>query len=59
MGIMSGGEYSSENRILNELSFALDLYEKIGCRVIDVTTKTIEETTSDIITIIDQNRNTN
>lgn len=56
MGILSGGEYSSDNRILSELKYALDLYDRIGCKVIDVTTKTIEETTSDIITFINQNK---
>ena len=55
MGITSGGEYSSDNRVVSELDYALDLYKKIGCEVIDVTTKTIEETTSDIIQIIDSN----
>lgn len=56
MGITEGGEYSSDDRIINELKFALDLYEKLGCKIIDVTTKTIEETTLDIITYINNSK---
>ena len=56
MGIYSESEYSSDSRITRELNFALDLYKRLGCTIIDVTSKTIEETTAEIITIINKNK---
>ncbi|WP_099203142.1 pyruvate, water dikinase regulatory protein [Miniphocaeibacter massiliensis] len=56
MGILDGGNYSSDSRIVQELRFAMDLYNRLNCKVIDVTRKTIEETTLDIISYINSNK---
>ncbi len=56
LGINSFAEYSSDDRIDKELSFAVELYEKLGCTVIDVSTKTIEETSVEIISIFESNK---
>lgn len=49
LGINFFAEYSSNDRIDEELNYALELYRKIGCKVIDVTNKTIEETSVEIV----------
>ncbi|WP_018658837.1 pyruvate, water dikinase regulatory protein [Allofustis seminis] len=48
-GISNITPYSCEERVQKELSFAMNLYEKLGCKVINVTSRSIEETASLII----------
>lgn len=52
MGLMSSADYASIGRILDELDYAEDLMKKIGCPVIDVSNKAIEETASKILKIM-------
>lgn len=43
-GLSPDTSYSNMNEINNELKFAKDLYDKIGCYVINVANRSIEET---------------
>lgn len=53
-GLSPDTHYSSVERIQNELSFAQELYEKLGCQIIDVANKSIEETAAIIINSLEQ-----
>ena len=44
VGLPFGAKYAALERVADELEFALDLYKQLGCRVIDVTERAIEET---------------
>ncbi|MCD9026114.1 pyruvate, water dikinase regulatory protein [Cohnella silvisoli] len=44
VGLPKGAKYASLERVVEELEFAQDLYKELGCMVIDVTEKAIEET---------------
>ena len=55
LGLGDSARYATEQRIEEELNYFHDLVEKIGCPVIDVSDKAIEETANDIISIIEQN----
>ncbi len=46
MGLSANSEYARVDRIYEELEFANKLFNKIGCPVIDVSNKAIEETAS-------------
>ena len=48
-GMNPDTEYSKLDRIDRELVFAKDLYDKLGCLVINVSKKSIEETAAIII----------
>src|SRR5690554_3167880 len=49
LGLHDTANYASVDRIQRELEFSLDIMMKIGCEIIDVSTKAIEETASIII----------
>lgn len=51
LGLTSNASYASMERIYHELEYAHDVYKKLGCPVIDVTNKAIEETASRILEI--------
>ncbi|MBF7017001.1 pyruvate, water dikinase regulatory protein [Staphylococcus durrellii] len=55
LGLGDSARYATEQRIKEELEYFHDLIDKIGCPVIDVSDKAIEETANDIISIIEQN----
>ena len=48
LGLPDNSIYSNSNRILEELEYSSRIMKKIGCPVIDVSAKAIEET-ADII----------
>ncbi len=48
--------YAKIDRLLDELDFAKKLYRRIGCRVLDVTNKAIEETAGNILEIYFKNK---
>lgn len=52
LGLDSKANYASMERILQELEYADRIMKKIGCPVIDVSTKAVEETASIIIQIL-------
>ncbi|MBO8158664.1 pyruvate, water dikinase regulatory protein [Thermosyntropha sp.] len=51
LGLKGQASYADEKRILEELEFADKVMKKIGCPVIDVTNKAVEETASKILEI--------
>lgn len=46
--------YSDDSRIEKELDYAKEIMNKIGCKIINVTDKTIDETSNEIISYIDK-----
>lgn len=44
LGLSNDANYASMNRILQELDYAEKIMKKLGCPVIDVSTKAVEET---------------
>ncbi|WP_431308759.1 pyruvate, water dikinase regulatory protein [Alicyclobacillus fastidiosus] len=46
LGLVSQANYASDERILEELAYAADVMKRIGCPVIDVTDRAVEETAS-------------
>ncbi|WP_314002569.1 pyruvate, water dikinase regulatory protein [uncultured Paenibacillus sp.] len=49
MGLPETASYASEKRITEELAFADDVMETVGCKRIDVTRRSIEETAAIIL----------
>ncbi len=52
IGLDEASSYSSEKRILEELEYGYDTFKKLGCQVIHVEDKAIEETAALITEII-------
>lgn len=55
LGLNSGANYASLERILNELEYADKIMKRIGCPIIDVSNKAIEETSEIILTLLRKN----
>lgn len=51
LGITSNADYTSMERIQKELAYAESLMKRIGCTVIDVTNKAVEETAGKVLEI--------
>lgn len=51
LGLASNADYASMERILKELEYAEGFMKKIGCSVIDVTNRAVEETASRVLEI--------
>nr|WP_243131579.1 pyruvate, water dikinase regulatory protein [Desulfallas thermosapovorans] len=51
LGLTSNADYASMERILKELEYAEMIMKKIGCPIIDVTNKAVEETASRVLEI--------
>ncbi|NLJ99712.1 MAG: kinase/pyrophosphorylase [Clostridia bacterium] len=49
LGLMPGADYASHQRILKELEYAEAVMKKIGCPIIDVTNRAVEETASKVL----------
>ncbi|PTE71949.1 kinase/pyrophosphorylase [Staphylococcus devriesei] len=54
LGLGDSARYANEARIKEEISYFEDIVERIGCPVIDVSDKAIEETANDVIHLIEQ-----
>lgn len=54
LGLTSQANYASMERILAELDFAESVMKKVGCPVVNVSNKAVEETANKIIDIIRQ-----
>jgi regulator of PEP synthase PpsR (kinase-PPPase family) len=52
MGLASQAQYASFERILDELEYAEKIMKRVGCPVIDVSNKAIEETANLILDIL-------
>ncbi len=51
LGLTSNADYASMERILKELEYSENTMKKVGCPIIDVTNKAIEETASRVLEI--------
>lgn len=51
LGLGSGADYANPNRIIQELEYAENLFKRIGCAVIDVTNRAVEETAGRVLEI--------
>jgi len=51
LGLVATADYASMERILKELDYAEKIMKKVGCPVIDVSNKAVEETASKILQI--------
>ena len=56
LGLGDTARYATEARIQEELDYFDELVSKVGCPVIDVTDKAIEETANDIIYLIEESK---
>lgn len=55
LGLPNGSNYASLGRILDELDFADRIMKKVGCPIIDVSNKAIEETSGIILSLLSKN----
>jgi hypothetical protein len=58
MGLPKSSSYASMERILNEIDYAEAIMKKIGCPIIDVSNKAVEETAEIIINQLKKYKNT-
>lgn len=56
LGLTSQANYASFERILEELEYAEKIMKRVGCPVIDVSNKAVEETASQILDILKSER---
>lgn len=54
IGLRSDANYSSMERILMELDYAEGVFRKVGCPIVDVTNKAIEETAVRVLELINR-----
>jgi len=54
IGLRSDANYSNMERILMELEYAESVFKKVGCPVVDVTNKAVEETAVRVLEIINR-----
>lgn len=54
IGLRSDANYSNLARILQELDYAESVFKRVGCPVIDVTNKAVEETAVRVLEIINR-----
>ena len=55
LGLSSNANYANLERILQELDYSDDVMKKLGCPVIDVSNKAIEETAGIILDLMEEN----
>ncbi len=56
MGLAAGSSYASLERINQELAYANGIFQQIGCPVIDVSNKAVEETANQILRLLAERR---
>lgn len=54
IGLRSDANYANLQRILVELEYAEQVYQKLGCHVVDVTNKAVEETAVRVMEIVNK-----
>ncbi len=52
LGLQPNADYASDQRIEEELDYAKQIMDRLGCRVIDVTQRAVEETASQVMQIL-------
>ncbi|BDG61371.1 pyruvate, water dikinase regulatory protein [Caldinitratiruptor microaerophilus] len=56
IGLRADANYANLDRIMQELQYAEEVYRRLGCPVIDVTNKAVEETAVRVLEIIHHRR---
>lgn len=56
MGVGGRSDYSEMARIREELAFSLKLYRELGCEVLDVTDRAVEETATMVLQMVNNTR---
>lgn len=51
LGLGKGADYANPTRIIRELEYAESLFKRLGCIVLDVTNRAVEETASKVLEI--------
>ncbi|MDA8096013.1 MAG: kinase/pyrophosphorylase [Desulforudis sp.] len=51
LGLPPNADYANNERILRELEYAKEIYQRLGCSVIDVTNKAVEETSGKVLEV--------
>lgn len=54
MGVRGDSDYSDLSRILAELAHADKLYNELGCFIVDVTDRAVEETAAMVMEFVNQ-----
>ncbi|MFO7246855.1 MAG: pyruvate, water dikinase regulatory protein [Bacillota bacterium] len=54
LGAAAAGRYGDPERIREELAYAEQVFRRIGCPVIDVTNKAVEETAAEVMQILNK-----
>lgn len=57
LGLELNAAYASLSRIQEELNYANGIMKKVGCPVIDVTNKSVEESASEVLNLIKNRKN--
>jgi [pyruvate, water dikinase]-phosphate phosphotransferase / [pyruvate, water dikinase] kinase len=52
MGVGGASDYSDMTRIRDELAFSKRLYRELGCEVLDVTDRAVEETATMVLEMV-------
>jgi len=52
LGLSDGSIYANHDRVLKDLSYAENIYKKIGCKVIKIDNKAIEDISTEILQIL-------
>ncbi len=52
IGLTRGANYADRDRILRELEYAQSIFQKLGCPVVDVTNRAVEETASCVLELV-------
>ena len=52
LGLSDESIYADKDRVLKELKFAENIYRKVGCHVIDISNKAIEDIATEILKIL-------
>jgi regulator of PEP synthase PpsR (kinase-PPPase family) len=56
MGVRGDSDYSDLSRILGELSYAQEIFNDLGCYVVDVTDRAVEETASLVMEFVNSGK---
>lgn len=52
MGLDGNSDYGDMGRIIRELAYAQDIFNQLGCRVVDVSQRAVEETANQVLEIM-------
>jgi regulator of PEP synthase PpsR (kinase-PPPase family) len=56
LGLSSGSDYASYGKIMDELEYAETIMNQLKCPIVDVSKKAIEETATDILMLLKENK---